>query len=632
MLDLTQADFVDLTDAAEPVSTTAVQIVEARASAEKMVLCNAQEPVTLDEELFSEAGEEAEEEAEEDIAQHAPSRSPSVTSAGFFEDHENAVDWQEHDEFDYDSDIAGTDFSDDEAEADSDAAGLDSDDAEVDSEGALDDAFEEILHTSGAQQSQHDVTGTYHMTMHLQDNQLPLPELHDTVNQMVRHHEAQQSQIEALRDEWSGLATPQGSHGIDRTVFPSSAASPMRMVQPKTYSRNQVPFYSGPGSHLPPLGTLWGPDGTVVHPAAHTVRLPPIMSQASFVGQAMATSDVDNAGVEAEYAEAGQQPYIGVTAPSDDQGRFDPAPQGPSMAPIIPSGNLSPSLSPSPGPGEEVMEEVQTPSAPFAEASVNTAEDLTLHVGGMAMETVVDAPSALLESGKLFLSSPLEESELEMQNPTTDKLLDDTSAYQYERSKQEVAEVPDDASIVSGTGTPTEQQPRAGLISNAELPSPPKRKACEISSMSPEEQAFEQNGGLQTTAVNDVAADAARLAMFAERPIRATKYRKLRRMAEVVGIAAFGGVAVMSALIATAPAFWDGRFFKKRKKRLVFVEAECWLMTILWFPFKTFICPFHFFTHGQGIWRWGSCRRIMMQIGGYCFRFSTLSASLSYFE
>jgi hypothetical protein len=171
------------------------------------------------------------------------------------------------------------------------------------------------------------------------------------------------------------------------------------------------------------------------------------------------------------------------------------------------------------------------------------------------MERPVDAPSALLESGELFLNTPLEDSQLEVLRPTAEMFLDDTSAYQYEMSKQEVAEASDDASIVSGTGIPTEQQPRTGLVSRIEPSSLSKRKANEISSLSAEEQVFEQTGSLQASATDAVAAVAAMQAVAVERPIRAPKYRKLRRMAEVVGIAAFGGVAVMSALIATAPAF-----------------------------------------------------------------------------
>ncbi|KND86678.1 Uncharacterized protein TOPH_08698 [Tolypocladium ophioglossoides CBS 100239] len=163
--------------------------------------------------------------------------------------------------------------------------------------------------------------------------------------------------------------------------------------------------------------------------------------------------------------------------------------------------------------------------------------------------------STLLASGAKFLSSPLQERDKEHLVLTPPEL-DETSAYQFERSKK-AAE--DDAAASRRTHVaindlvdvyPIGQAPEDGQPSN-------KRKAADISKLAPEDgcasaELVDEHASTQpdSSLPRPVAPSPAPAADESEanRPAK-----RIRRAAEVFGYVALGGVAVMSALIASAP-------------------------------------------------------------------------------
>lgn len=159
---------------------------------------------------------------------------------------------------------------------------------------------------------------------------------------------------------------------------------------------------------------------------------------------------------------------------------------------------------------------------------------------------------ALLRSGEGFLNQP-------PQAPFTDfpsaaketPELNETSAYQFEMSKRA-------ATTASQIETPGDSfQQHRGTIEPKTHSSISKRKAIDISdSTAAEVEALNKNQAEKTdkrtiTSMQGTL-DAHRQPRLSAdqcgRPIK-----RLRRAAEVVGYAAIGGIAVMSALIATAP-------------------------------------------------------------------------------
>ncbi|VUC20229.1 unnamed protein product [Clonostachys rosea] len=132
--------------------------------------------------------------------------------------------------------------------------------------------------------------------------------------------------------------------------------------------------------------------------------------------------------------------------------------------------------------------------------------------------------SPLEVSGRNFLNSPLTSDEPPVSNDSG--VLNDTSAYTFEISKKvELSQV-----------EPAEKQNKEAIGEETqESPNPLKRKAAQIS---------------QTTMKE--LTDDFRAALKAQEAAQSPK--RLRRAAEVVGYVALGGIAVMSALIATAPA------------------------------------------------------------------------------
>ncbi|OAQ70680.1 forkhead associated domain (FHA) and phosphopeptide binding site containing protein [Pochonia chlamydosporia 170] len=187
------------------------------------------------------------------------------------------------------------------------------------------------------------------------------------------------------------------------------------------------------------------------------------------------------------------------------------------------------------------------------------------------------ASAALLAAGEQFLQTPVGELPEEQSG---DDCLDDTSAYTYEMSKR-VAEAKiqaaqprvtvDVATCVRGgvdVSDLAEEHPDGASAAN---PVPPKRKADEISEILSEEMSQLPSqeiipGSSQTVPESNSArpestthnptpcVEGMQTRHSVTNPVDERPVKRLRRVAEVVGYAALGGVAVMSALIATAPA------------------------------------------------------------------------------
>ncbi|KAH7148864.1 hypothetical protein EDB81DRAFT_759212 [Dactylonectria macrodidyma] len=203
------------------------------------------------------------------------------------------------------------------------------------------------------------------------------------------------------------------------------------------------------------------------------------------------------------------------------------------------------------------------------------------------------APSEWTASGVQFLNSPLEDT-LETRERLQDDeapVLDDTSAYQFELSKRAVSTSTTEVHMLDTPMTSmadAQAQNRSGKRTHMEISDilessdeirdqptpadrPSKRKADDISELMPEDRACNIEDTihvapkriarfrahkpfrrlLKKTQHAPVATMAAPTVSEASVPRPA---KRLRRVAEVVGFAALGGVAVMSALIATAPA------------------------------------------------------------------------------
>ncbi|KAL6896108.1 hypothetical protein HDV57DRAFT_40854 [Trichoderma longibrachiatum] len=196
------------------------------------------------------------------------------------------------------------------------------------------------------------------------------------------------------------------------------------------------------------------------------------------------------------------------------------------------------------------MESANEPAASLERGWPNWEEDVA--------ESRATESSRLLDSGAKFLETPLNQ---QVAEPAVEPRLelDETSAYQFQVTKSYYQQAPPppppqqqhyESSSADPSGTqPVEPQGRAA---------PTKRKAGEISEMTVEEIAFARSNPVENSASSslrpraldaemDVSSDAAQFA--AEGP----QAKRLRKAAEIFGYAALGGVAVMSALIATAP-------------------------------------------------------------------------------
>ncbi|KAI6752868.1 hypothetical protein HG530_013620 [Fusarium avenaceum] len=193
------------------------------------------------------------------------------------------------------------------------------------------------------------------------------------------------------------------------------------------------------------------------------------------------------------------------------------------------------------------------------------------------------AASDLATSGAKFLDTPIEHPP---ESPSVVPALDDSSAFKFQESKRALGldrsttKATHEAVVVQNNATPEaidsvessrdavhESTPIKGN-ENKELETPEdsslphqitrksKRKAGDISVITPAERRTSTRDGVlyRRPAFRVGKAQAVRnLRRAASAAVAPPAQKRLRRMAEVVGYAALGGVAVMSALIATAP-------------------------------------------------------------------------------
>lgn len=157
--------------------------------------------------------------------------------------------------------------------------------------------------------------------------------------------------------------------------------------------------------------------------------------------------------------------------------------------------------------------------------------------------------SLLLDSGADFLNSPLKEHP-GLQNATPPLDLDETSAYQFEVTKNAITQQQQQALFSApetGAGQPIDQQEKS---------SHSKRKAVEMSELTAEEISFAERDPSQgSSSLRPRTRDGSEMDIDDHHSGHNEPHTKrLRKAAEIFGYAAIGGVAVMSALIATAPA------------------------------------------------------------------------------
>lgn len=178
------------------------------------------------------------------------------------------------------------------------------------------------------------------------------------------------------------------------------------------------------------------------------------------------------------------------------------------------------------------------------------------------------AVSEWAASGTQFLNSPHEEVMEPVQQDGP--ILDETSAYQFELSKK--AAVNDEAieAAVECQNEPCESVPMdicdasknlSEVVAQSPALTPTKRKASEISELT----AFEEVKNLRTMTrearkryrqnvlKKSAEANANSTVSQMSDTLENRSPKRLRRVAEALGYAALGGVAVVSALIATAP-------------------------------------------------------------------------------
>ncbi|KAM0203134.1 hypothetical protein ACHAPA_010120 [Fusarium lateritium] len=193
------------------------------------------------------------------------------------------------------------------------------------------------------------------------------------------------------------------------------------------------------------------------------------------------------------------------------------------------------------------------------------------------------ASSYLATSGTKFLETPLEHP---VESPSVVPALDDSSAFKFQESKRalglvrpttgaahEAVPVQDNATaeVTGAVESSRNAAHESATIQNNEntevgttgdssmpneVPRKSKRKSGDISVVTPEERRASSRNGVmyRRPAFRIGKAQAVRnLRRATSTAVAPPAQKRLRRMAEVVGYAALGGVAVMSALIATAP-------------------------------------------------------------------------------
>lgn len=218
--------------------------------------------------------------------------------------------------------------------------------------------------------------------------------------------------------------------------------------------------------------------------------------------------------------------------------------------------------------GDELEETTQRSSVDIAEDDGPSVSFLTSHpttnVFGPSESSTCTTTAALLASGEKFLPTPIFE-ESPAEGNILEELIDDTSAFSYETSKKTVGQTDQNTILpeIEKTGLTNEEDDELppSHLPDSKRPSR-KRKSDDISALLPAEvepdssqiQPESSQPVINLETASALSSDVPEmtytdLASFSERPVK-----RLRRAAEILGYAALGGVAVMSALIATAPA------------------------------------------------------------------------------
>ncbi|KAL7942437.1 hypothetical protein V8C42DRAFT_332433 [Trichoderma barbatum] len=162
--------------------------------------------------------------------------------------------------------------------------------------------------------------------------------------------------------------------------------------------------------------------------------------------------------------------------------------------------------------------------------------------------------SSLLDSGAEFLKSPLNE-HLEAELAGDSLTFDESSAYQFEVTKKAIIQQQQQQQVELEITHASPDQP----MESPDKAVQNKRKAEEISEMTAEEVPFAELNPVQVDSslsaipksLDDSEMDTSPVDIHSGADEPQTK--RLRKAAEIFGYAALGGVAVMSALIATAP-------------------------------------------------------------------------------
>lgn len=162
----------------------------------------------------------------------------------------------------------------------------------------------------------------------------------------------------------------------------------------------------------------------------------------------------------------------------------------------------------------------------------------------------------LATSGTLFLNTPVQ-GPFQPSGAGTESVLDETSAFSFQMSKKASGIAEPIGDTIEQTTSAEKRKEGSSIPADAALtsleanavqePRKAKRKADDISELTDEEQRLVSHW------MNPPPVPSHPHKQASDRTLRPPPAKRLRKMAEVVGYAALGGVAVMSALIATAP-------------------------------------------------------------------------------
>lgn len=165
--------------------------------------------------------------------------------------------------------------------------------------------------------------------------------------------------------------------------------------------------------------------------------------------------------------------------------------------------------------------------------------------------------SPLVQSSFQLLHSPISPEHADPE-PSEGPVLDETSAYHFELSKKASSQPPQEMASERQEMNANFDESTPALPPTAMSTKPLKRKAEEISQTTPEEEPGQAEEASSATAPStnssQVPTSLVTQSSCGSRTKDIRPIKRVRRAAEVFGFVALGGVAVMSALIATAPA------------------------------------------------------------------------------